>query len=320
MKIALIGVGVIGKVHLNVISNTDEQIVGICDIDESKLLDFDSKIAYKDYKKMLDETNPEIVHICTPHYLHKEMIIYALKKNINVFCEKPVCINYEEIEEIKNVLKSSSAQLGICYQNRYNPVIEFVKNYLKDRKVESIFGYLLWHRDEAYYNQAFWRGKKQYEGGGVLINQAIHTIDLMQYFTSIPQSIIANVSNISLKGIIDVEDNAIISSTDGRFNLIASNSANKDFPVKIIINTKDEEIEVYKNFVRINNNTYDCGKLENLPFAKKIYGGGHNPIIKDYYECIKTNKKFSIDFHEAIKSLKIVLASYESKGKKIKIN
>ena len=105
MRIALIGVGVIGKVHLNVISNTEEQIVGICDIDESKLIDFDSKITYKDYKKMLDETNPDIVHICTPHYLHKEMIVYALKKNINVFCEKPVCINYEEIDEIKEVLK-----------------------------------------------------------------------------------------------------------------------------------------------------------------------------------------------------------------------
>lgn len=320
MKIALIGVGVIGKVHLNVISNTDEQIVGICDIDESKLVDFDPKITYKDYKKMLDETNPDIVHICTPHYLHKEMIIYALKKNINVFCEKPVCISYKEIEEIEKVLKSSSAQLGICYQNRYNPVVEFVENYLKDKKVESIFGYLLWHRDEKYYNQAFWRGKKQYEGGGVLINQAIHTIDLMQYFTSIPQSIIANVSNISLKDIIEVEDNAIVSSTDGRFNLIASNSASKDFPVKIIINTEDEEIEVFKNYVRINNNTYDCGKLEKLPFAKKTYGGGHAPIIKDYYECIKNNKKFRIDFYEAIKSLKIVLASYESNGKITRIN
>lgn len=320
MKIALIGVGVIGKLHLNIILNLNETLVGICDVDKEKLKDYDNNLTFTDYKKMLDETNPDIVHICTPHYLHKEMIIYALKKNINVFCEKPMCITYQEIDEIEMALKESKAQLGICYQNRYNPSVAFIKNYLKDKKVNSVYGWLMWNRDEKYYKQASWRGKKISEGGGVLINQSIHTIDLMQYFSSMPKKIIAELVNISLKDIIEVEDNAIVYSPDNSFKLIASNSASKDYPVRIMIKTNDEEIEVTNNTVKINNNVYDCGNLRILPEAKITYGGGHALIIKDYYRCIKNNIKFEMDFYESIKSLKIVLASYESNGNETIIN
>ncbi|MBE6143148.1 MAG: Gfo/Idh/MocA family oxidoreductase [Erysipelotrichaceae bacterium] len=319
MKVALIGVGVIGKVHLNVITNTDVELVGVCDIDESKLLNYQESIRFTDYKLMIDTTYPDIVHICTPHYLHKEMIIYALERNVNVFCEKPLCISNEELSELIEVISKSRAQLGVCYQNRYNPSTIFVKNYLKDKEVDSIYGELRWHRDEKYYSQGYWRGKKKYEGGGVLINQAIHTIDLMQYFYKVPSYLVSEISNQSLIGIIDVEDNASINSVDNKFKLVASNSSDKDYPIRIVINTKDEVIKIESNKVTINEKVYECEKLNILPHAKESYGGGHAYIINDFYRCIKENKKFSIDLFEASKSLKIVLASYKSEGKEIKV-
>jgi predicted dehydrogenase len=319
MRIALIGYGVIGKVHLKVIENLNETLVGVCDIDLKKISAFNSDIIYADYKEMLDKTTPDVVHICTPHYLHKEMIIYALQKNINVLCEKPICISEEEIVEIEEELTKTTAKIGVCYQNRYEPAMVFVKDYLKNKNVESVGGLLMWHRDSNYYNQASWRGIKIYEGGGVLINQAIHTIDLLQYFSNVPEEIVANIDNISLKNVIEVEDTAIINSVDNCFSLIATNASNCDYPVKISIRTLDEVIEVYNNNVFINGKEYNFRVLEEIPGAKKIYGGGHSSLIKDFYESIKNNLDFKVDFYEAVKSLKIVLAAYKSNGKKVKV-
>ncbi len=100
MKTAIIGLGVIGDVHLEVLRSQNKNIVAVCDIDESKFSKCEEALHYKDYKKMLDEVKPDVVHICTPHYLHAEMIIYALNNNINVLAEKPLCISFEEIEAI----------------------------------------------------------------------------------------------------------------------------------------------------------------------------------------------------------------------------
>lgn len=319
MKVALIGYGVIGKVHYNVIKESIVNLVGLCDIDNEKLLAFPSDITYNDYKLMLDETNPDVVHICTPHYLHKEMIVEALKRNINVLCEKPICINEVELLEIEKVLNNSTAQLGICYQNRYEPVMQYVKSFLKDRKVISAIGKLLWHRDINYYNQAEWRGKKAFEGGGVLINQAIHTLDLLQYFATMPKEIIAYIDNVSLQNQIEVEDTAYLFSSDQAFNLFATNAAISDFPVQIILKTENEIIEIRNNEVYVNGEINNFTMLEEIPGAKKIYGGGHSALIKDFYDCIIENRKFAIDFYEASKSLKIVLAAYQSNGKVINL-
>ena len=319
MKVALIGLGVIGKVHLNVINNLDVELVGVCDIDESKLENIDKSIRYFDYKQMLNEVKPDVVHICTPHHLHSEMVISALEKNINVLCEKPLCINEKEIKDIEEVIKTSTAKLGVCYQNRYNPSIIYLEEYLKNKNICSVEGNLFWHRDQEYYSKDYWRGVKKYEGGGVLINQAIHTIDLLQHFIGLPHSIVAHINNISLKDIIDVEDTGVIYSLDNRFYLMATNAAVKDFPMNIIIHTEDENINVLGNELYINNQKVHLEELKNIPNAKKIYGGGHASLIKDFYDCIGNNKKFEIDFYESIKSLKIVLAAYGSKGKEIKL-
>jgi len=319
MRIALIGVGVIGKVHLNIINSLNVELVGVCDIDEEKLINIDETIKYKDYKEMIDKTLPDIVHICTPHHLHTEMIIFALERNINVLCEKPICINEEEILRIEQTLKNSKATIGVCYQNRYNPAIIYLKEYLKEQEIESMSGRLFWHRDQEYYSKDYWHGKKEYEGGGVLINQAIHTIDLLQYLSNMPKSIIAKTLNISLKEIIDVEDTGYIYTENKNFYLSATVSANKDYPVNIMIKTNKDIIKIIGRYLFINDNLIKLEELKLDKNAKKIYGGGHSSLIKDFYDCVENNCKFEIDFYEAIKSLKIVLKAYQSEGKEIKL-
>lgn len=95
MKAAVIGIGVIGKVHLEVLARLNIRVTAVCDTDENKIKNLQGVKKYADYKKMIDEGDFDVVHICTPHYLHAEMIVYALKKNKNVLCEKPLCISHK---------------------------------------------------------------------------------------------------------------------------------------------------------------------------------------------------------------------------------
>ena len=76
---------------------------------------------------MLRAEHPDIVHICTPHYLHAPMAIEALEKDIHVLCEKPLCISYEQLEALRAAEKSSAATLGVCHQNRWKPSMKELK-------------------------------------------------------------------------------------------------------------------------------------------------------------------------------------------------
>ena len=255
MRVAVIGLGVIGKVHIKVIRETEDELVAVCDTDEEKLALYPNVKGYTDYVTMLDEIKPDIVHICTPHYLHTEMILDSLKRDIHTLCEKPICIKEEDIPIILEAKKRSKAQLGVCFQNRYNPATLFVKEYLQDQQLLFAHGELRWHRDKKYYAQDKWRGSKATEGGGVLINQALHTIDLLQYFCGMPKSVTAVCENRTLQGVIDVEDTANVTMYGkNEATMYATNAADKDYPVEITFKTNFKRKNSKKKFETTFNN------------------------------------------------------------------
>lgn len=244
MKVAVAGLGVIGAVHLKILRDFGCDIAGVCDIDENKLGAYPKYAHYADYNRMLKDLRPDAVHICTPHYLHAEMVTAALDAGINVLCEKPLCISESEIEQILRVEKNSSAILGVVHQNRYNPANAYVKEYLKDKKVACGTGFVAWHRDKAYYAQAEWRGKQKTEGGGVLINQALHTLDLLQWFVGFPEYAAVALGNLSLKNAIEVEDTAsAVYSGGASFTFFATNASTLDFDVEVTLKTDSETIK-----------------------------------------------------------------------------
>lgn len=319
MKAAIIGLGVIGKVHYEVLTKLGEEIVALCDIDEAKLALYDAPQKYLDFKQMLDDEDIDVVHICTPHYLHAEMVIYALDKGHNVLCEKPLCINMHQLTEILEAEKRAKGILGVCFQNRYNNSSKFIKEYLVGKKISSAEGVLRWRRDEKYYRSADWRGKWLTEGGGVLINQAIHTIDLLQWMLGFPTAVKAVVGNKSLKDVIEVEDTAecvFYGRTD--FVVRATVTADRDYPVELRIVADDKKILVTPDGVTIDGKAIDT-ESDRTWYGKLSYGNGHEKLIADFYDCAATGRKFDIDGREGSKALTMVLASYFSHGKKVDI-
>lgn len=324
MRTAVIGCGVIGRVHLRVCLHLNRDVVAVCDIDAEKAKTVSSDYykdvqIYTDYKKMLDEVKPDVVHICTPHYLHVEMIVYALERNINVMCEKPLCINKEEMQTILDAEEKSKAQLGVSLQNRYNVSSRFAKQYLEEHKATSGFANVVWCRGKDYYASADWRGKWATEGGGVMINQALHTLDLMQWFLGMPEYCTAITDNLSLKNVIEVEDSAM-ARFDGEkgFTFFATNSGQENYNVEMNIMVEGKTMKITPDSVFINGEKVAEEQIQEV-LGKKCYGGGHVRLIDEFYNCVENGKKFAVDGKETAKVMKLIFAMYESKGQKIKV-
>lgn len=319
MKVAVIGLGVIGGVHARVLREQG-MLYAVCDVNPERLLAYSDLPCEQDYIRLLDRLHPDAVHICTPHYLHAEMVIAALERNIHVLCEKPLCISKTEIDAVLAAEKRSSAMLGVCFQNRYNASNRFVKEYLdskSDRKVGT--AYVTWKRDAAYYASGAWRGAWATEGGGVLINQAIHTLDLMQWMLGMPGQLAASCSTLELSDTIEVEDTASIVASDGaEFTFFATNASDRDFDVQLVFRVGNEVIRLFPYEAWIGETVHRFSK-ETTIYGKACYGGGHALLIDDFYRCIREGRKFPIDGAEGARVLRLVLAAYESRGMKIRI-
>lgn len=326
MRIGIVGLGAISPLHIRAILKHGQKITAICDVDPEKRQKVNAEFGlnaeeYSDYNALLASGKVDVVHVCTPHYLHAEIICMALGANIHVLCEKPLAINFEQLDAIEKAVKNSSATLGVCFQNRYNASVLYLKEFFKDKEIIAATANLVWHRGKDYYSSAKWRGKKQYEGGGVMINQAIHTLDLLQWFCGMPESVIAHCSNNSLKNVIDVEDTAFGCFTlknGGNFIINATNSAASCFPIVLMFQSKTDAVELSGDNLIVNGKFVT--KSDGAPiFGKEEWGVGHDKLIREFYNCLENGKKFPIDFYEASKTVKLILKMYQSNGEKVNI-
>lgn len=316
-KIAIVGLGVIGKVHAEALREQGKEIYAVCDIDPARLSFVPEALHFTDYETMLREAKPDAVHICTPHYLHAPMILSALAKDIHVLSEKPLCIHREEIEEILAAEARSKAILGVCQQNRYKKANIFVKQYLENKKCENGYGTVVWERSDAYYQSGAWRGKWATEGGGALINQALHTMDLLQWMLGMPENVTATVSNIHNDPAVEVEDNAVcLFEGKAQFSLLTTTGAGFDYPVELVFRAEGETVRVLGDTVFINEKQVNFEENAQM-FGKSCYGVGHSPLIRDFYDCIASGRPFPIDGKEAAKVIRMILSCYESKGQRI---
>ena len=318
MRVAVIGLGVIGRVHARILRDAG-MLYAVCDVDASKLADYPDVAQVTDYTRLLDELQPDAVHICTPHSLHAEMVIAALERNVHVLCEKPLCISHKEIDAVLRAEERSSARLGVCLQNRYNPANRFAKEYLADKQVNAAVAHVAWNRDADYYAAADWRGKWESEGGGVLINQALHTLDLLQWLSGKPENLVASVSNLTLDGVVEVEDTAVIlGEGKSRLSFFATNGAGEDLPVEITLKTNAGILKILPKAVLADGELHTFES--NAPVNGKVcYGNSHGTLIADFYRCIDENRPFPINGQEGAEVVRLILAAYESRGKRIAV-
>lgn len=326
-RIALIGCGAISGNHVTAIKETGHILCALCDVLPEKAQALKARYllgdipVYTDYREMIEKETPDAVHICTPHDLHAPMTVYALEHDIHVLCEKPMCINMKQMNEIRRAAKASRAQLGYCFQNRYEPTMIKLKK-LAQNGIASAMGTVVWKRDAAYYGSAAWRGTVEHEGGGVMINQAIHTLDILQWICGMPTHVQAHVSNDVLGDAIEVEDTASarFETEDGTtFFIFATNTAKKDLPVELQVRLSTGELIVAQNHhITLNHELFATNKAESGA-GKAEWGKGHTALCHDFYTCVEEERPFPIGVDEADKAVRLIFAMYKSNGKRIAV-
>ncbi|RPH30582.1 gfo/Idh/MocA family oxidoreductase [Buttiauxella warmboldiae] len=323
---AVVGCGAIHTLHVEAIkSHPACQLWAIVEIDSVKghaLAERYGCHYYADYRKMLCDTQIDVVHICTPHFAHKEMIIAALTAGKHVFTEKPVALNPGEVNEIKQALASAATQLGVCYQNRLNPTSQKIKALLESNtygKVLSIKAVLTWNRPHDYYAQSPWRGRFATEGGSLLINQAIHTLDLMQWFAGGVESIKGVVESSFLSDATQAEDTAMANmqlANGARGIFYATNCHTTNSPLFLEIHCENGLLQLHHNNLwLITGEQKELLASDELPDTgqKYYWGSSHQQAINNFYHAIKhMDDRNYVDIYQAEISLQMVEAIYQS--------
>ncbi len=325
MKSAIVGCGNIAQVHGRVLTEwIDTQLVGAVDTDIEKAQKcahvWQTK-AYGSLEEMLRHERLDVLHICTPHNLHVPMAEYALARNIHVFMEKPPVISWEQFQRLKQALDSTEAKLGFCYQNRFNPSVQETKNILSSGRAGRILGargIVTWNRGAAYYTESTWHGRLASEGGGVLINQAIHTLDLLQYLLGRPLAVEASMTNHHLKNVIEVEDTMeayIRFERDVCASFYATNAYCADVPplVEIICENMKIRMEDLELTIFYPDGSQEKPKLEyREALGKSYWGTGHRYCIMEFYQALEQGNRFALDLPAMEESIRLMLGVYES--------
>lgn len=224
-RIAVIGIGRMGFVHALHLKQGRGvgRLVAVCDIDKSKtekFVRFFGKVPqYTDYIQMLDEIKPDGVVIATEHKYHVEIALNCMKKGVAVLIEKPVGIRASEAERLNEYLKDSPVKAAMMYNQRTNRLYKKARELVKSGAIGEItrvnFIITNWYRAQCYYDQGGWRAKLSGEGGGTLINQCVHQLDLLQWITGAPKSVRAEMATVNRKIFTENEVTAVFTYPNG---------------------------------------------------------------------------------------------------------
>ena len=331
-RTALIGCGAIAQTHADNLSRMENvSLVGICDIIPEKAealkqkFGFLSAPVYTDYRKMLDEVKPDVVHICTPHYLHAEMAIEALNRDIHVMLEKPVCLSPDEFDLLLKAEQNSKAKICVSFQNRFLERNEKLKSLVLSGeygKILSAVGTCFWKREGAYYTESPWRGRLATEGGGVLINQSIHTLDLLLWICGMPERIAAITANLHQKGIIETEDTAVLRLVypEGFVGLFfATNGNSVSAPVSLEIRCEKGVLSIRDGDLWINDEPQHLKDPVKVSTGKADWGVGHRHLFDSFYAALEKGENSPVSVQDAYRAVSVLRAAYRSNGEEIPI-
>ena len=323
LKVGIIGCGGIAHIHLQALqAMMDVEIESVCDV-APKVMTWAEALGskgYRDYHEMLEDEALDAVHICTPHYLHHEMAMEALKKGKHVFLEKPMGMTVRECEILAEYANKSNQKVGICLQNRLNHTSVAMKEWINKGslgKIKGIRGFVSWHRTPEYYQESNWRGKKVYEGGGLLMNQMIHTLDLMQWYCGGVEAVSGHVSTRVLKEVIDEEDTgeATLWMKNGAIgHFYGTNTYTNNASVCIEIDCEKGILREQDGRLSLIQEDDETLIAENKKASgeKDYWGHSHALAIRKFYEAIVGLNDSYIKVEEGINSVKIVRGIYES--------
>ncbi|MEI7904194.1 MAG: Gfo/Idh/MocA family oxidoreductase [Candidatus Firestonebacteria bacterium] len=333
----IIGAGVIGPTHAWAVKELEAkaELIAIADIEEAKAAamakDFAGSSVYKDYKELLKNKDIDIVSVCVPSGLHGMVVKDAAKAGKHIVCEKPIEITLPKIDEMVKACKDAKVKLACIFQRRMQPESIVLKKKIASGafgKIVTGSAYQKFYRSPEYYKSAGWRASWELDGGGALMNQCVHGIDLITWL----MGGISSVNAICETKIHDikVEDTslALVRFKNGAVGVLeGTTSVYPGFSTRF-------EIGGEKGCVALTDSgfvAWDFKDEKEKPVLvgetkegtasdnKAVKVSGHTLQIADIMDAIKENREPVCNGEEGRKAVEVILAIYKSAKEKKEI-
>jgi predicted dehydrogenase len=332
----IIGCGNIGPVHAQALAKVkNAKLVAVSDVvlaSAQKLAGQYGADAYDDYRAMLARPDLDAVCLCVPSGLRMEIAIACAQAGKHILSEKPLEVSTARIDKILAATKKAGVLLGCIFQSRFADDTQYIRQALDAGRFGKLVlgdAYIKWYRSEAYYASGAWRGTRKLDGGGALMNQGIHQIDLLQWFMGPVKTVRAQTTRAVHQG-LEVEDlaTAMLEFENGAFGVIEGSTAIwKGHPARIEIHGSDgtvatedgkivcwefkKRLAIDKKIEARMNRTSELGSGAGDPLAALSYEG-HRRQLADFAEAIQTGRPPRIDGAEGRHAVALIEAIYAS--------
>lgn len=333
MKYALIGCGRISPNHITAAVDNQLDIVAICDIVKSKMVDTKARFQlpesvnfYTDYKQMIENERPELVAICTESGNHARIALECIEQGCNLIIEKPIALSLTDADEIINKAKNMKVKVCACHQNRFNKSVQKIREAYENNRFGKILhgtAHIRWNRGIEYYEQAPWRGTWE-QDGGALMNQCIHNIDLLRWMMGGEIDQVFGITDNLTHEYIEAEDLglALIKFKNGSYGIVegTTNIYPRNLEETLYIFGEKGTIKAGGKSVNLIEEWSFSDNLDNAEEIKtkfnenppNVYGFGHTPLYADVIDAINFDREPYVTAQDGRNALELVLAIYKS--------
>src|SRR6266480_7439463 len=338
LRFGIIGCGVIGHIHAEAIATLpDAQLVAVLDTvlkPTQELMDEFHVTHYGNLQEMLAREQLDVVDVCTPSGMHGEHACQVMRAGVNVIVEKPMEVSRAAIEEMLRVQQETGVKLAVISQHRFDP--DTIK--VHDLVEAQAFGRLVlgnalvpWWRSQAYYDSGAWRGTWKLDGGGVLMNQSIHSIDLLQWLMGPVKSVFGFTGTLTHR--METEDVAVavLRFANGTLGTIAATTSaypgvttrieifgdkgsavieNDSLSYLHLARDDKESISAYGVSPQVRKKREDTASTSQNPAA--LSASSHALQIADMIRAIREDRTPLVDGYAGRQPVEIILSIYQS--------
>ncbi len=334
IKFAIIGTGMIAERHAAALAELSEaELYAVYDRNSARAEAFAKKYStkvYRTFDELLNDPQLVAVTIATPTGVHKAVAIPCAEAGKHILCEKPLEVTLDKADAIIDACNKNGVYLAAVFQSRFSDRVNLIKSAIDAGR----FGRLVmcsaqvkWFRSQEYYDSAGWRGTWELDGGGALMNQSIHIVDLLLYLVGEPEQVHAFADTMTHER-LEVEDNvcASIKFSNGALGVIeASTSCAPGFPRRLEISgeygsvileddtiTRWQFIDEQPEDAAIRNGSSDGSLKSGASDPRSGSHEGHRRQLLDLITAINHNRQPTIPGSEGRRAIELICAIYES--------
>ncbi len=330
VKYGIVGIGGMGSNHAKtILSNTvtNASLEGVCDLNMKYKENFPQVLFYNNIHEFFNNKNIEAVIIATPHDSHVPLAIQSLKNGKHTIVEKPLAVTANNCKKLIEVANNCNTSFGVMLNQRTIPIYKKLKKIIDDNQLGKIhrihWTITDWLRTNYYYKISDWRAKWSGEGGGVLINQSIHQLDLWQWLFGLPESVYTRLK-LGRFHEIEVEDDvtSFFKYKNGAHGIFVTTTGESPGINRLEIAGENGLIVVENNKIIFNKNEtpsseyiknsktlfeFPANSVEKYEYVDEILGG-HENIIQNFTNHILGKEKLFVDGREGIHSVELINA------------